>query len=493
MYRFAVLTLKRSMHGEGGGSNRVLSLFMLAMMNTALVVGLEGFPTMAEFGLSLVTWYLIFGLLYFIPVGLVAAELGVGFPREGGVYEWVREALGVRWAFTASWMQWIQIVVWYPSVLLVCALAAADMIDPTLSQSKWFTIPIIVGTFWGSTLLNLFGIQLSGLITSLCLWVGTFVPTVLAIGFAAWWLFDGQPSQIPLEPEGLVPDVSSLGKIAIAMTLFSFLSGLEVNGVHFRRVKHPNRSIPLSLLISVILVLAVSILGALAVAILVPQQGESMGAGPLEVFRVFLGHYGLTGWLPVLAFCVLMGMVGHMVVWIIGPVETLRYAAKDGVIPPAFQKVNAAMVPRNLLLTQAAIVTVICTLYIFIDMNNVFYIATVVSAQMYLVMYILMFISAIVLRYKRPDTHRPFRIPGGNFGVWLVAGTGALVGLIGIVFLFVPPDSQNLPMSTTLFIGLVVSSFVVACVIPHVVYAVRKPEWRNADLQDVHHKQPMDF
>ena len=284
MYRFAVLTLKRSMHGEGGGSNRVLSLFMLAMMNPALVVGLEGFPTMAEFGLSLVTWYLIFGLLYFIPVGLVAAELGVGFPREGGVYEWVREALGVRWAFTASWMQWIQIVVWYPSVLLVCALAAADMIDPTLSQSKWFTIPIIVGTFWGSTLLNLFGIQLSGLITSLCLWVGTFIPTVLAIGFAAWWLFDGQASQIPLEPEGLVPDVSSLGKIAIAMTLFSFLSGLEVNGVHFDGSTRIVRSrVAADLGDSRIERVDSRCLGCRRFSC----SKESMGAGPLEVFRVF--------------------------------------------------------------------------------------------------------------------------------------------------------------------------------------------------------------
>ena len=483
------------MHGGGGGASaRVLSLFMLAMMNTALVVGLEGFPTMAGFGLSLVTWYLIFGLLYFIPVGLVAAELGVGFPREGGVYEWVREALGVRWAFTASWMQWIQIVVWYPSVLLVCALAAADIIHPELSESKWFTIPVIIGTFWASTLLNLFGIQLSGLITSLCLWVGTFVPTVLAITFAAWWLFDGQQSQVPLEPIELIPDVSSLGKIAIAMTLFSFLSGLEVNGVHFRRVKHPNRSIPLSLLISVILVLTVSILGALAVAILVPQDGESMGAGPLQVFSVFLHQYGLEGWLPLLAFCVLLGMVGHMVVWIIGPVETLRYAAKDGVIPPTFQKVNKALVPRNLLLTQGVIVTLICSLYLFIDMNSVFYIATVVSAQLYLVMYILMFISAIVLRYTRADTDRPFRIPGGRIGIWLVAGTGALVGVTGIIFLFIPPDSENIKMpSGTLFIGLVACSFVVACLIPQFIYGLRKPQWRNANLEDIQHKQPMDF
>ena len=68
MYRLAVTTPSRNMDGGhgGGGSSRVLSLFVLAMMNTALVVGLEGFPTMAGFGLSLVTWYLIFGVIFFI-------------------------------------------------------------------------------------------------------------------------------------------------------------------------------------------------------------------------------------------------------------------------------------------------------------------------------------------------------------------------------------------------------------------------------------------
>lgn len=465
---------------------------MLAMMNTALVVGLEGFPTMAGFGLALVTWYLFFGLVYFIPVGFVAAELGVGFPREGGVYAWVKEALGIRWAFVASWMQWIQIVVWYPSVLAVCALAAADVFAPGLGDKKFYTVPAVIGIFWGSTLLNLFGIKLSGLITSLCLWVGTFIPTLLAILFAGWWLYDGQPSQMSFEPESFVPDLSSWGKVAIAMTLFSFLSGLEVNGVHFRRVKHPNRTIPLSLFVSMILVLGVSILGALSVAILVPREHESMAAGPLQVFHHFLSFYGLTGWVPLLGFCVLLGMVGHMIVWIIGPVETLRYAAEDGVIPPTFQKVNRANVPRNLLLLQGIIVTLLCLLFAFVDMNTVFYIVTVLSAQLYLVMYVLMFVSAIVLRYTRPNVERPFKIPGGMPGIWLVAGTGALVGTSGIFILFTPPDDANMPMDPAWFVALTITFFVVALLVPFVVYAIRKPEWKSKESVDESQTPPMD-
>ena len=180
-------------------------------------------------------------------------------------------------------------------------------------------------------------------------------------------------------------------------------------------------------------------------------------------------------------------MVGHMIVWIIGPVETLRYAAEDGVIPPAFQKVNRAKVPRNLLLLQGGIVTLLCLLYAFVDMNSVFYIATVLSAQLYLVMYVLMFVSAIVLRYTRPNVERPFKIPGGKPGMWLVAGTGAFVGTAGIFILFTPPDDPNMPMDPLWFVVLTISFFIVAMLVPFLVYAVRKPGWKSEGLPDVLH------
>ena len=212
----------------------------------------------------------------------------------------------------------------------------------------------------------------------------------------------------------------------------------------------------------------------------------------LQVFHHFLSFYGLTGWVPLLGFCVLLGMVGHMIVWIIGPVETLRYAAEDGVIPPTFQKVNRANVPRNLLLLQGIIVTLLCLLFAFVDMNTVFYIVTVLSAQLYLVMYVLMFVSAIVLRYTRPNVERPFKIPGGMPGIWLVAGTGALVGTSGIFILFTPPDDANMPMDPAWFVALTITFFIVALLVPFVVYAIRKPEWKSKESVDESQAPPMD-
>ena len=449
---------------------KTISLFMLAMMNTAVVVGLEGLPEVGSFGLSLVFYYAIFTLIYFLPVGLVAAELGVGWPGEGGVYRWVKEALGERMAFLAIWCQWLQILIWYPTVLSVCAVSTAYLFDPTFGEKAWFVLIVSVGIFWFATIINFKGIHESGWMTSFLLIVGTLFPVLAAIGLAGWWLLDGRPSAISLDIKEIIPDISSVGQVVGVLAIFSFLSGLEVNSVHFRNAKNPQRDIPRSLLISGVLVLAVSILGALSVAVLVPVDSINLAAGTLQVFDKVLNVLGVGWLLPIVAGCALLGMVGHIMIWVIGPTESLRVAANDGLIPKTFQKMTKGGAPRNVMLLQAVIVSVICLLGMLIDLNSVFYVLTMVSAQIYLVMYALMFISVIVLRFTKPDIERSFQIPGGKPGLWIVAGTGLLASVLGICFMFVPPEMSNVTINATWFTPIILLAFTSIVVTPFILY-----------------------
>ena len=77
--------------------------------------------------------------------------------------------------------------------------------------------------------------------------------------------------------------------------------------------------------------------------------------------------------------------------------------------------------------------------------------------------------------------------------MWLVAGTGGVFGTFGIFVLFTPPDDSNMPMDQGLFVLLTITFFLLALAVPFVVYALRKPGWKNPDLDDVHHESPMDF
>ena len=467
------------MASESPVKRRPISLFVLAMMSTAVVVGLEGLPEVGSFGLPLVIYYAFFTVCFFLPVGLVAAELGVGWPHDGGVYRWIREALGERWAFLGIWCQWVQILVWYPTVLAVCAVSLSYAIDPGMHDVGWFKVVVSLGIFWAATLVNFKGLSVSGWVTTALLYLGTLLPVFLAIGLAAWWLGSGRPSAIPLRWGDMIPRLDSIGEIVGVVAIFSFLSGLEVNSVHFRHVRNPQRAIPRSLFFSGLLVLAISVLGALSVAVLVPVDEIDLAAGTLQVFSTVLDPLGWGWMVAVLAGLALAGMIGHIMVWVIGPTESLRVAAEDGLIPPAFQKTTAGGAPRNVMILQAIVVSLLCMLMLFFDLNRIFYFLTIASAQVYLVMYVLMFISVIVLRIKQPSVPRAFVIPGGMPGLILVAGGGGVTALGGILIMFWPPLTSDISMEGSTFTLALLGTFAVIITTPLVLYLFRNPDWKD--------------
>ena len=73
--------------------------------------------------------------------------------------------------------------------------------------------------------------------------------------------------------------------------------------------------------------------------------------------------------------------------------------------------------------------------------SSAFWIMSALAAQLYLVMYLLMFAAAIQLRYNKKDVKRPYMIPGKKWGIWIVAGAGFLASLFVICFGFIPPQS----------------------------------------------------
>jgi amino acid transporter len=71
----------------------------------------------ASAGASSISWWLILGVLFLLPFGLISAELGCSYPEQGGIYAWVRDAFGGRWASRVTWCYWIN----------VCRVAAGDL------------------------------------------------------------------------------------------------------------------------------------------------------------------------------------------------------------------------------------------------------------------------------------------------------------------------------------------------------------------------------
>lgn len=456
---------------------RVISVFMLAMLNVAIMASLRNLPLVASYGLSAIVFFAIVAIFFLIPSALVSAELATGWPKNGGVYIWVREALGDRWGFFAVWMQWVHNVAWYPVILSFVASTLAYAIDPSLLNHKVYVVGVILFSFWGMTLLNCLGIKTSSWFSTIGVIVGTIVPGLLIIGMGLSWLLQGNPIQTTISASAIMPDLSSVGNVAFLAGLFLAFAGLEVSSAYASDVQNPQKNYPRAIILAALITFLIFMLGALAIAFVVPKHEISLVTGLMEAFQKFFGAYHLESVLPVIAILLVIGAIAEVNAWIVGPVKGLYATSIHGNLPPIFQRVNKHGMPIYLLIFQAIIVTI--TSLVFLELPTLsasFWILSVMSAQIYLVMYILMFVSAIRLRYTKPHVPRTYRVPYEARGIWVVSILGMIACIFATLLGFVPPSQINVGnlafFESFLIIGLIVMS-----AIPLIIYQMRKPHW----------------
>jgi amino acid transporter len=173
----------------------VVSTFSLAMMTAAAVVSLRGLPMMAKEQLTLFVYIAFATFIFLIPAALVSAELGGAFGEKGGgVYTWVKEAFGARWGFVAIWLQWIQNVVWYPTVLAFSAAAIAYVVgEPKLANNGSYVGAFCIIAYWAATWVTLRGVDAIARVTSWAFLAGTVLPGVIIMALAVIWIVQGNP------------------------------------------------------------------------------------------------------------------------------------------------------------------------------------------------------------------------------------------------------------------------------------------------------------
>ena len=88
--------------------------------------------------------------------------------------------------------------------------------------------------------------------------------------------------------------------------------------------------------------------------------------------------------------------------------------AREGALPPVFQKTNRHDIPVPLMLLQAVIVTGIALIFVFIPgTNGVFNTILTMAVALYCIVYIFIILSGIIYRKRHPNEKRAFQIPGG--------------------------------------------------------------------------------
>lgn len=421
-----------------------LTIFSLTMITVGSVDSIRNLPATALFGSQLIFFFLLGALFFLIPTALVSAELASGWAKQGGIYIWVKEAFGRKTGFLAIWLQWIENVIWYPTILSFVAGTIGYLINPDLASNPWFLWSIIVVCFWGATFINMRGMSSSALFSNICAISGLLLPMSLIIGLGALWLLGNNPLQISFDIPSIIPHWQDKALwVSLTAIMMSFC-GIEIATVHANDVRNPQTAFPRALIISVVIILVTLILGSLAIAVVLPQHEINLVAGIMQAFNAFFARYHLLWMMPLVALMLVMGGLGGVSNWIIAPTKGLMVAAEDGNLAPIFQKANRHHAPITMLLLQAVIVTLLSTLFLFMpSVNGSYWLLTALAAQLYMLMYLIMFAAAIKLRIRKPHHPRAFRIPGGLFGMLLVAGIGILGALTTLIVSFIPPTDIN--------------------------------------------------
>ena len=461
-----------------------ISILALTLMNVTIIAGIGNDVQQAFYGLSSVTYFAIGAICFFIPTALVAAELASGWSNRGGIFRWVGEGLGKGWALTCLLILWFQTMINFgmgmPSYAATI-MFYTPMYDKAVqfAQHPQHEVLIMTGfiiLYWVLTFVATKGVKAFANVAKYGVLIGTFIPLALMIILTIVWLCEGHQPAIPMTPKGLIPKWNGMSTLALAAGVFFSYTGIDMNAAHIKQLKHPEKDFTKAMFISMILVFLIFVVGTGIIAMVVPENQINVIYTLNTVFRTLGATIGIPWLYMVLVWAGLCNVLASVITNMAGPSFMLGQAGGSGFLPHWFQEKNKHEMPAHLMYTQIAGMTIIAYLVKLLPNVEGFVIMlTQTITVLYLFYYILMFTTFLKLRYDQPNRPRAFKVPGGKFGAWFVAGLGLLSSIFGIILAIYPPAQVKAEVgSPVVYISVILILVAVILGICFVMYQLSK-------------------
>ena len=256
-----------------------------------ILVGDAVAPT-ASIGNSQYVWWIIMILGFFIPYALISAELGTQYPSEGGMYTWVKKALGKKWDGRVAWFYWVNFPLWIASLadLVTTYIMSAFGIDLSLGAVLAIQVFYIVLV----TVLGMLRISQSDWVANL----GAVVKFIIlaGIGVLGFWVFFKQGSANPIDSwHDLMPLVAEGGGIDwtgmsfVSLIIFNML-GFEVVGTFVDDMDNPKKQIPKAIILGGILIAIFYLLPSFGIGVAIPVEDIATNSGDRKSTRLNSSH-----------------------------------------------------------------------------------------------------------------------------------------------------------------------------------------------------------
>ena len=316
--------------------------------------------------------------------GISYMELSSMFPKAGAEYEYVRNAFGEFLGLLVGLL-----------VLFVEIVASSTV---ALGFAGYFSvlfntpaIPTAIALILLFTMILFVGIKQSAraaIMMTVIEMIGLFV--IIFIGLP----YMGSVDYL---------EVQSLSGIfeASALVFFAFLGFEEIVKLS-QETKNPHRTTPRALILAIATTVVMYILVALAVVSVLDWRVLSMSSAPLaEVASVALGNDAFV----VLSLIALFSTANTVLLMQLGGSRILYGMARSGSLPVSISRIHTkTRAPWVAIL----VFTLISVTFVFV--GDIAIVANMSNFMIFIV-FIIVNLSLIWLRYSRPDIERAFKIP----------------------------------------------------------------------------------
>lgn len=439
---------------------RVLRFWpLVATMYFCVSGGPHGLESVMQNGFGVgILLILVTPILWAVPAALMTAELSSAIPAEGGYYVWVRRGLGPFPGFLCGWWTWVYSwvdVAIYPALFAgyvhtTLQLAGINLPTDKSPLLKWAVGLIVIVPL---TALNIRGTRLVGR-TALVFFAALLAPFVLLVIFGAPKLA-AHPS-IPLSG----PITGQNFAAGLFVVLWNYL-GWDSMSTVAAETEDPSRAFPRALGVTVPLVTLTYVLPALVGAVYLTDPTKWTDGCWTEVGRLIGG--------PKLGFAVaaagIIATAGLFSSTLLASSRIPFAIAEDRILPDGLTRLHPRYgTPWVAILVSAGFYT----LFSFASFKQLAEVDVIVYSSGLL----LEFAALVALRIKEPEMPRPYRIPGGWFGVGLVSLLPLTLLLAAIWDQLHPKGEDAVPVQVTL--GFTALALLSGPLVYAVYQAVRK-------------------
>ena len=424
---------------EAHHHKKVLGVRDMVLFSVSAILLLDTLAAGASIGVQSLFWWLFLGIVFFVPYALICSEMGTTYPEQGGIYAWVRDAFGGRWASRVTWAYWVNTAVWLPAIYILFAGVFAQLFFPGLSLGM--QIAIAIGLSWLSVLINVISLNIGKLVPNLGAIIKSIVFAAIIGGAFHYSRTHGLANEFSLA--NLTPEWGE-GLKYISVIIYGML-GFELVSAGSDEMNNPKRDVPRAILVAGLIIIVLYTLATAALLTAFPAAEIDVVEGLVDSMVLFFGD---TGAGAVFAMCLGVGALytffANGVTWALGCNRAAAEAAIEGELPAVFGREHPVYeTPAGAAVLMGIVSTVILFTYGILATTNavLFWSLFAFSAVIFLLPYIGLVLAFREMRRSDPDRERPFRVPGGPFVANFLSLACTAILLIAIFFFVYTPDA----------------------------------------------------